>query len=97
MEISIPLKEVKYNSRFEILDIPKDSDNPYYDDESKGMRYTVRLNTLNYYDANDNSIVYKLQPYKDFLTLENHYNFPLQYLRHYKCFLETYKDLLLIL
>lgn len=73
-KISIPLKDVKYNSRFEILDIHKDSDNTYYDDESKGMRYTVRLNTLNYYDANDNSIVYKLQPYKDFLTLENHYN-----------------------
>ena len=73
-KISIPLKEVKYNSRFEILDIPKDSDNPYYDPESKRMRYKVRLNTLNYYDANDNSIVYKLQPYKDFLTLENHYN-----------------------
>ena len=29
-KISIPLKEVKYNSRFEILDIPKDSDNHYY-------------------------------------------------------------------
>lgn len=75
-KISIPLKEVKYKSRFEILDIPKDSnsENPYYDEELKGMIYTVRLNTLNYYDANDNSIVYKLQPVKDFLTLENHYN-----------------------
>lgn len=75
-KISVPLKEVKYKSRFEILDIPKDSnsENPYYDDELKGMIYTVRLNTLNYYDANDNSIVYKLQPIKDFLTLENHYN-----------------------
>ena len=72
-KIDVPIKEVKYESRFEILDIPQDTENPTPDEDSNSLVYTLRLNTLYYYDVNDHSIAYKLKV-GDCLTLQNNYN-----------------------
>lgn len=76
-KLNIPLKTLKYNSRFNILDIIKFDDstvqNPRYDDTTKTLIYTLRLDTLTYYDSDDNSISYTLKV-GDRITLQNNYN-----------------------
>ena len=72
-KLAVPLKSIKYDSRFEIIDILKDQENPVYNESLKSLVYKIRLNTLYYYDAEDNSIAYRLKE-NDLLTFSNNYN-----------------------
>ena len=76
--VKIPLKHDDYISRFEITNIPNlESGNPWYPIVSESQKshnhlhYKVRLNTIKYYNNEDNSIEYTLK-LGDYLTLESH-------------------------
>ena len=75
--VKIPLKHDDYISRFEITNIPNlESGNPWYPIVSESQKahnhlhYKVRLNTIKYYNNEDNSIEYTLK-IGDYLTLES--------------------------
>lgn len=67
--ISRPVKEYAYDSRFEIVEI---ENTQIAGETSIKTRYTVRLNTIRYYNKNDNSIYYDLKK-NDYITLSNAY------------------------
>lgn len=65
--INTPLKKDTYKSSFQILDIVNKETN-----ENKRLQYTVHLDTIEYTDADDSSIVHNLKN-GDYLTLPNNY------------------------
>lgn len=74
-EIKLPLKKKRFNSRFEIINIPElESGNPWTDvissDSHNHLCYKVRLNTLSYTDSEDDSIQFSLKK-GDYVTLNN--------------------------
>ena len=71
-KLSLPLSEINYNSKFNILDI---NDIQYVDDNNinSGIEYKIRVDTLYYTNTNDNSIQYKLK-IGDYLSLSKYYN-----------------------
>lgn len=68
--INLPVKYIKYNSKFDILDIVEEAS---FNKDLNSIVYKIRLNTLYYYDVNDDSIQFKLK-IGDRLTLHNKYN-----------------------
>lgn len=72
--LKLPLKEDKYISGFRIEELPNETDNPYYTNSEYGgsLRYIVRLNTIQYTDKQDSSILYQLKK-GDYLCLPNTY------------------------
>lgn len=68
--LKMPVKYVKYNSKFDILDIVEEGT---FNNDINSLVYKIRLNTLYYYDVNDDSIQYKLKV-GDRLTLHDKYN-----------------------
>lgn len=72
--LKLPLKEDKYLSSFRIEELPNETDNPYYANSEYGgsLRYIVRLNTIEYTDKQDSSILYQLKK-GDYLCLPNTY------------------------
>ena len=62
--INLPIKEDKYIGSFKIKELPDDTTNPYYTDENNvtgSLRYIVRLDSIQYYDKEDSSIIYNLK------------------------------------
>lgn len=74
MELKTPLKRDRFNSYFEILEIPDmTSGNPWieYDGATHGhTRYRIRISTMNYYDKDDSSYKFTLKN-GDLLCLDN--------------------------
>ena len=68
-ELSLPIKKDTYKSEFKILDI---AEGPWTDEESRRLRYKIRLDTLSYTDEEDSSISYSLKT-GDILTLSKEY------------------------
>lgn len=75
-ELKMPLKKDKFKSEFKIVEIPElESGNPWSEDLNEihsHLLYKVKLNTLKYYDHDDNSIEFNLK-IGDILTLNNDY------------------------
>lgn len=72
LELGIPIKEISYDSKFDILSIEEGY--PKYDDnEPNNLIYRIRVNTLYYSNVNDKSISYKLKE-GDYLSLSTYYN-----------------------
>lgn len=74
--IRLPIRKTKYKSSFNITEIPTlESGNPFRSiaaDDSSHLIYKVRLNTIQYTDADDSSIIFSLQQ-GDYLTLEENF------------------------
>lgn len=72
--IKLPLKNDEFISEFKILEIPElnESNNPWtpIDDVHHHLHYKLRLNTIKYFNNEDNSITYSLK-IGDYITLEN--------------------------
>ena len=64
--LDLPIKADKYKSFFKIQDILSNEDN------NSNIQYTLRLDTLTYYDKDDSSIQYVLQK-GDLICLSNEY------------------------
>ena len=74
-ELKLPIKKSEFNSSFKIVEIPTlDSGNPWTDvvssDSHNHLCYKIRLNTLTYTDAEDDSIQFSLKK-GDLLTLKD--------------------------
>ena len=69
-EMNIPLNKISYNSKFDILEIINGY--PKYD-EKNNLIYKIRVNTLEYSNVDDSSIVYKLKE-GDYLSLSDKYH-----------------------
>ena len=74
MQLKTPLKRDRFNSYFEILEIPDmTGGNPWieYDDAIHShTRYRIRISTMNYYDKDDSSYKFTLKN-GDLLCLDN--------------------------
>lgn len=71
--LNTPIKTEQYNSEFKIIDLPAlDSGNPWTDVDSTRLQYKLKLNTIEYTDKDDTSIVFKLKT-GDFITLDDNY------------------------
>ena len=73
-EVKMPIKRDKYISEFKILEIPQydNEPNPTATGEDGNLVYTVRLNTLYYYDKDNNALQFTLRA-GDLLTHETNY------------------------
>ena len=71
--LNTPIKTEQYNSEFKIIDLPVlDSGNPWTDTDSTRLQYKLKLDTIEYTDKDDTSIVFKLKA-GDFITLDDNY------------------------
>ena len=68
-KIDLPLREISYKSKFDIISINSITTN----EETNQLIYQIRVNTLYYSNTDDSSIVYKLK-IGDYLSLSKHYN-----------------------
>ena len=69
-EMNVPLNKISYNSKFDILSIEEGY--PKYD-ANNNLIYRIRVNTLEYSNTDDTSIVYRLKE-GDYLSLSDKYN-----------------------
>ena len=74
--LRLPIRKEKYRSKFEITEIPSlESGNPFRSingDDNSHLIYKIRLNTIQYTDVEDSSIIFNLQQ-GDYLTLEDNF------------------------
>lgn len=72
--LEVPIKNERYNSKFEIISIPTSDviENPWTETSSSKLSYRIKLNTLEYTDSEDSTIVYNLKV-GDFLYMPGQY------------------------
>lgn len=75
-ELSLPIKNAKYQSEFKILDIPAtitsngtNDTNPWTEGNTSKLSYKLYLDTLEYYNTDDPTISYTLKS-NDLLTIK---------------------------
>lgn len=72
-ELKMPIKKDQFISEFKIVEIPTlDSGNPWKNIDNSKLLYKIKVDTLKYYDHDDNSIEFTLKT-GDFLTLKDNY------------------------
>lgn len=61
--LDVPIKNERYDSKFEIVSIPNSdgSDNPWKESDSSKLSYRIKINTLEYSDSEDSTITYNLK------------------------------------
>lgn len=63
--LDIPIRRDIYKSKFNIVEIPNDTTNPWVDNSDSNLRnklsYKIKLDTLQYTDVEDSSIVFTLK------------------------------------
>lgn len=71
-EIEVPIKRNRFTSSFNIASIPTKEEvgkeNPWTESSSSKLTYEIKLDTLEYYDSEDQTIVYSLNT-GDLLTM----------------------------